>query len=206
MKIRTRGQETEKAHMLQSKSYVIASKKQLTAVTSASRQEILDVLTQMGTASVAELAATLGRPPDALYYHLRILQRVKLIENAGNRKAKRRQEALFRAVARDLRIDYQLLRSKHQRTLTAVVGSMLRLGIRDFRRAVRDEAVIVAGKHRELWALRRTGWLKKEDLTGIVESVEQVAQSVARPSGAGQLYGITILLTPLNRRRKGKNS
>jgi predicted transcriptional regulator len=184
---------------------VIASKQQLSALTSASRQEILDVLTQMGTASVAELAATLGRPPDALYYHLRILRRAKLVENVGNRKAKRRQEALFRTVARDLKIDYELSRHGHRKTLTAVVSSMLRLGIRDFRNAIRNEAVIVAGKHRELWALRKTGWLTKSDLTGVVESVERLGQSVARPSGIGQLYGITILLTPLNRRRKSKN-
>lgn len=185
--------------------HVIASKKQLTALTSAARQEILDVLTQMGTASVAELAATLGRPPDALYYHLRILVRAKLAENVGHRKAGRRQEALFRAVASELRIDYELSRRSHKKTLTAVVSSMLRLGVRDFRNAVRNEAVIVAGKHRELWALRRTGWLTKTDLVEIVESVERLAQSVARPSGIGQLYGITILLTPLNRRRTRKS-
>lgn len=185
--------------------YVIASKKQLTALTSASRQEILDVLTQMGAASVAELAATLGRPPDALYYHLRILLRAELVENVGNRKTGRRQEALFRAVARDLRIDYDSARRSHEKTLTAVVGSMLRLGIRDFRRAIRNQSVLVSGKHRELWAARKTGWLTKSDLKGVVECIERLAQSVARPSGIGQLYGITILLTPLKRRRKPKN-
>jgi predicted transcriptional regulator len=186
--------------------YVIASKKQLTALTSASRQEILDVLMQMGAASVAELAATLGRPPDALYYHLRILLRAGLVENAGNRKTGRRQEALFRAIARDLRIDYDLARRSQEKTLTAVVGSMLRLGIRDFRHAIRNESVIVSGKHRELWATRKTGWLTKSDLHGILESIERLGRSVARPSGRGQLYGVTILLTPLNRRRKPKNS
>jgi predicted transcriptional regulator len=186
--------------------YVIASKKQLSALTSASRQEILDVLTQMGTVCVTELAATLGRPPDALYYHLRILQRVGLIEKIGERKTTRRQEALFRAIARDLRIDYDLARRKDEKTLSAVAASMLRLGIRDFRRAIRNRSVIVSGEYRELWAARKTGWLRKGDLPSLLESIERTAQSVARPSVEGQLYGITILLTPLNRRRKPKNS
>jgi predicted transcriptional regulator len=186
--------------------YVIVSKKQLTALTSASRQEILDVLTQMGTVSVAELAATLGRPPDALYYHLRILLRAGLVKNSGHRKAGRRKEALFRAVAHDLRIDYDLARRRNENALAAVAASMLRLGIRDFRHAVRNQSVIVSGKYRELWAARKTGWLKKSDLPGILASIERLGQSVARPLGSGQLYGITILLTPLNRRRKRNNS
>jgi predicted transcriptional regulator len=185
---------------------VIDSKKQLTALTSAARQEILDVLTQMGTVSVAELAATLGRPPDALYYHMRILLRAGLVENVGSRRTERRQEILFRAVARDLRIDYELARQHSERALTAVVGSMLRLGIRDFRDSIRNESVIVSGKNRELWAARKTGWLTKRDLTRVVESIGALGRSVARPYGSGQLYGITILLTPLNRRRKPKNS
>jgi predicted transcriptional regulator len=186
--------------------YVIVSKKQLGALTSASRQEILDVLTQMGTVSVAELAATLGRPPDALYYHLRILLRAGLVENIGNRRTGHRQEALFCAVASDLRIDYDLARRRDERTLAAVAASMLRLGIRDFRHAIRNKSVIVSGEYRELWAARKTGWLRKSDLPGILKSIERLGQSVARPLGSGQLYGITILLTPLNRRRKPKNS
>jgi predicted transcriptional regulator len=186
--------------------YVIDSKKQLTAITSAARQEILDVLTQMGTVSITEMAATLGRPPDALYYHMRILLRAGLVETVGSRPTERRPEKLFRTIARDLRINYELSRPHSGRALIAIVGSMLRLGIRDFRDSIRNQSVIVSGKHRELWAARKTGWLTKRDLTKVVESIEQLGRSVARPSGRGQLYGITILLTPLNRRRKPNNS
>jgi predicted transcriptional regulator len=186
--------------------YVIGSKKQLTAITSAARQEILDVLTQMGTVSITEMAATLGRPPDALYYHMRILLRAGLVETVGSRPTERRPEKLFRTIARDLRINYELSRPHSGRALIAIVGSMLRLGIRDFRDSIRNQSVIVSGKHRELWAARKTGWLTKRDLTKVVESIEQLGRSVARPSGRGQLYGITILLTPLNRRRKPNNS
>jgi predicted transcriptional regulator len=44
---------------------------QLAALATAARQEIVDVLEQMGTVSVAEMAGALGRPADALYFHLR---------------------------------------------------------------------------------------------------------------------------------------
>lgn len=185
--------------------YIIDSKKQLTALASAARQEILDILVQMGTVSVTELAATLDRAPDGLYYHLRILMQAGLVNRVGARRAKRRREVLFRAVARDLRIDYEESRQRNTKTLTAVIGSMLRLGIRDFRDALRNGEAIVSGKNRELWASRKTGWLEKNQLNGVLESIERLGQAVARPRGAGQLYGITILLTPLNRRRGGRN-
>jgi len=63
--------------------FIIQDKKQLTALTSSARQEIVDVLSQMRTVSVGELAATLGRPADALYYHLRVLKQAGLVLRAG---------------------------------------------------------------------------------------------------------------------------
>jgi predicted transcriptional regulator len=184
--------------------YIITSEQQLAALASAARQEIVDVLSQMGTVSVSELAAVLGRPADALYYHLRILKKVGLVQESRARVGAGRGEALFGTISRELRIDYEAARRGNDRALNNVVSSMLRLGIRDFRNALRNDGVAVSGKHRELWALRRAGWLDRRDVPGIVRSIEKLAQSVARPSGKGQLYGITIVLTPLRRRRPRK--
>jgi predicted transcriptional regulator len=184
-------------------TYVIASRKQLTALVSAARQEIVDVLAQMGTVSVAELAETLGRPADALYYHLRILRVAGLIQEDGSRVRGGKREALFRAVGSELRIDYETSRQESVQVLSSIVSSMLRLGIRDFRQAIRNEDVVVSGTQRELWALRRTGWLVPKEVARINHSIEQLAVAVSRPRGRGELYGITILLTPLNRKRRG---
>jgi hypothetical protein len=43
-------------------THVVRTEKQLAALVSAARQEIIDVMAEMGTVSVAEIAATLGRP------------------------------------------------------------------------------------------------------------------------------------------------
>jgi DNA-binding transcriptional ArsR family regulator len=180
---------------------MIDSKKQLTALASAARQEIFDVLEKMGTVPVSELAATLGRPADALYYHLRILRKAGLVEEVQTRMEAGRRESLFRIAGADRRIDYEASRRKGSRALTAIVSSMLRLGIRDFRRAIEDKDVVVSGDRRELWALRRTGWIAPEDLAEINKSMERLGNKVLKPRGPGELYGITILLTPLNRRR-----
>ncbi|MGH9702882.1 MAG: winged helix-turn-helix domain-containing protein, partial [Candidatus Acidiferrales bacterium] len=77
-------------------THLIRSETQLAALAAAARQEIVDVLEQMGTVSVAELAAALGRPADALYFHLRALTRAGLVRKTGYRARPGGKEALFR--------------------------------------------------------------------------------------------------------------
>jgi predicted transcriptional regulator len=87
--------------------HVIRSEEQLAALGSAARQEIADVLAEMGTVSVAAIAATLGRPADALYFHLRALKKAGLVRQVGYRSRAGRKEALFRTVAPELWLRYE---------------------------------------------------------------------------------------------------
>lgn len=188
-----------------SQCHVIKDKGELAALVSGVRQEIVDVLSQMTTPSVAELATALGRPADAIYYHLRILQRAGLVVCAGNRNHGRRQEQLFRAVSPDLRLDYKI--GGNAREITAIVRSMLRLGARDFAHAFRRGDAKVSGRGRELWALRTIGWLTPDEIVKVNQSINSLARAVSKPQRNGRLYGITVLLTPLDhraRRTQGK--
>ncbi len=187
--------------------YVISNPKQVAALRSAARQEVVDVLAEMGSVSVAEIASTLGRPADALYFHLRALQRARLVEKAGYRKRGGRTEALFRTVARELFLHYEPRDEANRRGITAVVSSMLRLGIRDFGRAFQSANVTVQGPRRELWALRKTGRLSLSEIGEVNRAIKHLTKSVSKPQGRGRLYGITVLLTPLDHRgRESKRS
>jgi DNA-binding transcriptional ArsR family regulator len=188
------------------KIYVIRERKQLAALVSAARQEIVDVLSQMGTVSVAELATALGRPADAIYYHVRVLKRAGLVRSAGNRGEGRRREELFRTVSPDLRLEYKRGDGGNGREISAIVSSMLRLGARDFRRAYQRGDAKVSGSGRELWALRTTGWLKAEEIASVNRGIHSLARTVSRPTGRGKLYGVTVLLTPLNHRARNKSA
>src|SRR5512146_1874610 len=87
--------------------HLIRDARQLAALTAATRQELVDVLEQMGTVSVSELAAALGRPADALYFHLRALTRARLVRQIGYRARPGGKEALYRTVAAELRLHYE---------------------------------------------------------------------------------------------------
>jgi len=182
-------------------SHLVQDRKQLAALASAVRQEIVDALSQMGTVPVSELAATLGRPADALYYHLHALKKAGLVVHAGYREGVRKEE-LIHVASSDLKLLYKPGKGGNSKQIIAIAGSMLRLGIRDFGQAIQDEGVSVTGPGRELWALRRTGRLTAEELPSVNRAIEELARTVAKPNGKGRLYGITILLTPLDHRAR----
>jgi predicted transcriptional regulator len=183
---------------------MISRPEQLRALISPVRQELVDVLSRMGAASLAEIATVLGRPADGLYYHVRLLVRVGLVFRAGSRNHAGRPEALFRAIAPQLALPYKTSPKSHVRAVTAIVASMLRLGTRDFRRASSRPGYRFRGSRRELWALRTTGWLAPGEVKDVNTRILALSRAVSQPKARGKLYAITILLTPMDHGTKRK--
>lgn len=181
------------------KRHVIRSDKQLRVLVSAARQEIVDVMADLGTVSVAEIAAALRRPADALYFHLRTLQRAGLVKKAGSRRRGGRLEALYRTISPELFLHYEPASAMNRRAVTAIVSSMLRLGVRDFRRAFGRSEVVVSGPQRELWAWRKAARLTLPQVAALNRQIQDLAHSMSQPQGKGRLFGVTVLLVPLDR-------
>src|SRR6185369_7454541 len=140
----------------------VTSASEMAAVVFPVRQEILDVLAGLRRGSVAEIAATLGTAPDALYYHVKALVKCGLVLPAGERGAGRSREALYETVSPVMRLRYKPSSSARNRGVSRIVGSMLRLADRDFKRSLAAADARVEGAARELWAWRAIGWLEPE--------------------------------------------
>ena len=181
-------------------NYIIREKRQMRALAASTRQEIVDVLPRLGTVSVAELATTLGRPADSLYYHLRVLMRVGLVLRAGSRMVNGRAEALFRALAPEMSLSYKFGRHGNANEVNAIIASMLRLGTRDFKQSFRRGEASVSGPGRELWALRKTAWLSRDQIVEVNRSIHKLTQLMSSTGRNRRLYAITVLLTPLDHR------
>jgi DNA-binding transcriptional ArsR family regulator len=180
---------------------MIRKPEELRALASPVRQEIADVLSARGPMSAAELAAALGRAADALYVHQRALERVGLVRRAGVRRRNRRTEALFRAAAPELKLRYEPANRVNRARVNAIVGSMLRLGVRDFRRGLQQPGVRVAGARRELWALRRTARLTAAQLARVNALIVRLSRQFAGAHDEAPMYAVTVVLTPLKGRR-----
>src|SRR5215831_10287962 len=99
----------------------IRGRRELRALVSPARQEIIDLLARMGDTTIAELAAGLGRPADGLYYHVRALQRAGLILEVDGR-VEGRAELRIRAAAPELVIAYDAQPSKNAGDVKAIVA------------------------------------------------------------------------------------
>ena len=180
----------------------ITERAQLRALASPARQELIDLLVRMGPSSAAALSRVVGRPPDGLYYHLRALLRVGLVREAGTEDGAGRRGALYEAVHREPELRHDTAPGGNSPAVAAIVSSMLRLGIRDFRRAAATPDVRTREPGRELWALRVTGRLTPGELMKANRRVHALRSAVGRPGAKGKLYAVTILLVPLERARK----
>jgi DNA-binding transcriptional ArsR family regulator len=190
--------------MSKSNRHLVKDKPQLAALASGVRQEIVDVLPRLGTVSVAELARALDRPPDALYYHIRALLRVGLVVEVGSSRDGRRREALYRAVAPQLELRLEPRTPAREAAASAIVTSMMRMGIRDYQRAIGREDFVVSGPDRDVWALRTTGWLTPEKVKKVVRSIQRLQADVSAPKGPGRLYGLTLAFVPLPQRGRAR--
>jgi DNA-binding transcriptional ArsR family regulator len=184
------------------RTQLIGNVRQLAALAAAARQEIVDVLEQIGTVSVAELAAVLGRPADSLYFHLRALTHVGLVRKVGYRARPGGKEALYRTVAPEVKLRYDPRSAANRKGVSAIVASMLRLAIRDFTRSFRSGNVLVSGAHRELWSLRKVGRLSLAGLAKLNQRIRGLVRDISATGGHGRLYAVTVLLTPLDHRNK----
>jgi hypothetical protein len=177
---------------------VIESAGEVDLLASPARQEIADTLEALGgEASVAAIAAQLGRPMDGLYYHLRLLVDGGLLVELPDAGEGRRYRTRSAGGAR-LRLRYHPGRTRNARAVKRVTAGMLRIAARDFAAALADPAVVVEGRERALWASRTKGWARPSELAEINELLQRLSALLRRgdrPKG-GKLMSLTWVLAP----------
>lgn len=181
-------------------SYSIRRPEQIRALRSPVRQEIVDTVQSLGVCSVADVARELGRHADGLYYHVKILLRVGLLESAGTRRDRGRREARYvtRSPECPMRLHYEPDDPANADAVLGVVASMLRMSERDFAGAYRPDAV-TEGPQRNLWAARVKAWLSGDDLVEVNRLLAEL-QTIferGREPGRDRLHAITFVLAPL---------
>jgi predicted transcriptional regulator len=185
----------------------IKSPRQIRALASAVRQDIVDALASAGPCTIRELAGLLGRRPDALYYHLRVLSEVGLIAQFAS-EGKGESGATVDLLSRPLHLHYDLSNRSNREGVCRVVGAMARSAQRNFRRAFRPGEAEVEGPTRDLWAGRCQGWLSEEDMREVNQLLSRILSIVrARHTPtrrAAKRREITFILAPLPNRRPMK--
>ena len=181
---------------------LVLSRRQTGLLISPARLEILEALDALDRASARELAAHLGRPPGAVYHHVRTLTQAGLFVEVDIRPGSRRPEVVYALAAPRLAVaagaspggDRQALR-----TLEAVL-----------RQAGRDvEAALARGPaslKRRFYGGQVSSALTPRDVKRVIALHEEIEALLRRAqrhrSGrADDIYRWTSVFVPLGRKR-----
>lgn len=186
----------------------------LRALASPARLEVVEGLQLCGPSSVAELARRLGRAADSLYYHLRELEKVGVVEVCGTTPAPRghggRRGAIYRLAKDVVGVDDLGADDRERAALGDMASAVLRLTERNVALALAGpEPMRPPVGYQDLPTVQRTkAWLTPTDLaelTQLVGAVDDFLRARAEPatSLSGEptdertLCALTLALTTL---------
>lgn len=192
----------------------VSTPRQIEAVSSPLRQELLEQLGHAGPASVAELASQMGRRPTALHYHVNLLLRAGILRRAGRRASGRRAEALYAlSASRFVVVGTSAGGPGARRAAARTVAATLRLTQREAVGALLSGAAATVGGARVFHARRYRGALDEAALARVnrlLDALEAVLEGASRRharrgarrregEAPAKQFALTFVLSPSGR-------
>lgn len=182
------------------KPFHISDLAQMRAIISPARDEILDAVAANGPSTVGDLGEFLGRKPDSLYHHIRVLRKVGLLLESFATNSQGRAMAVYDVPGRPMLLRYDLGDSRKVRAVREYAASALRITNRRFSQAFHSREAVVKGPDRNLWAARWRGWLTRKDLAEANRLLRRLVElhraGGTRGRGEARLYDFTYVVSP----------
>lgn len=179
---------------------------QRAALASPMRLEILGQFVEGEPMAVAELAERMGRPANAIHYHVRRLVGVGLLKRAGERRRGTRREALYRPAARRIALPTPT-RGPGREAALKTLSAALRMTERDFEAALEAGDVVADGPGRTMTAFRLHARLTPAALARVNRHIDAMLEILEREGGRRRLppdakhhCSLTLALLPLRGR------
>lgn len=171
-----------------------------------SRLEIYESLQLAGPASIAELAERLGRAADSLYYHVRKLVGIGLVESRSSEGegAPGRNGTIYGVAAKTVTMKLDLQSPRSLEAWAGGVAALLRLADRDVRATLDSGAARTEGPLRNLAVRRVKARLTDRELKQVNAHVDRISALFRSRAGRsrGNIYALTTVLTPLEERTR----
>lgn len=191
-----------KARPAGSDTYWVLRPDQLDVLTSSVRSDIIDHLVGRGPMSIKQLAASLGRQPSSIYYHIEMLQKVGLVVEAGSQVSNRRTEVLYQTPAPRMRLMKALSNPKNAPVLKKMVGVLNRQAQRDFEQGMSHPEVRTEGPQKNLGFFRLINRPSPESMAEINRHLDRIAEILWEERDMSQpLVALAWTLTPLHEKQ-----
>ncbi len=173
------------------------------------RIEIIEAMRITAPCSIAEIAAIVDRPADALYRHVQKLLEAGLVVSRGTRRSGRRSEQVFDLVADDFRFAFRDGSGRAaNKAFEQCANSLLKATIRAVRDSARANRLAVSEGERSLVINYELGWLTPAafaELHGLLLQVKRLMDGAKR-TREGQLFLSAIVVTPVTRKRGARET
>lgn len=180
-------------------TYWILREDQLECLSSTVRTDIIDHLVGRGPMSIKQLAASLGRQPSSIYYHIDMLQKVGLVIEAGTQVSNRRTEVLYQTPAPRIRLKKAIPIPKNHDAINKMVGVLSRQSQRDFAQGLSHPDMQADGPERNLGFFRLINRPSPESLREINRHLERIAEILWEERDMNQpLIAFAWTLAPLS--------
>jgi len=166
---------------------------------------IVSAMEPLETATVGEIAAATGDPPESLYYHVRRLARVGILVHVGKRSTGGRPEAVWRLPAEEIVFDKTSTDPAYLEALSRSVASLLKMVERAYRASVRPGGGRRTGRRRTLMVQQHVARLRQDDLATLNRRLEEIADFVrerdvgAKATARTSSVSLTMIMTPTHR-------
>jgi len=182
-------------------AYVVKSTRQLLAISSPGREEIIDAVGLIGPCTVPELARFLGRSRHVLYYHVRALRACGLLLESRQSGDGKKSTSSYDVPGRPLSVHFDLGTKRTRRAVVALARSRLKSAMRGFLRACHPDVSITDGPRRNLWATHWKGHLSAKELAEfnrhLVHLVDMLRRGTQQKGARGAAYEFTFALAPV---------
>lgn len=181
---------------------------QMRELVSPLRLEILLAIPFGQSRTVAEIAQSLGKTPGPLYYHVRRLEAVGVLRQAGKRPATKKHEVLYERTSQELAMGIDDETGQISEYAVKSAHSALRLARRELDQAVaRSAGSPEELRGNELRVMRSKAWLAPREIKELSRHLQAIqdlmrkgtrrAASTAGKKKRGRLFAVTAVVTPL---------
>ena len=165
------------------RTLLIRDPRQLRAIRTPLRQELLQSVVRLGPVSVKELAHALNRTPASLYYHLHALEKAGLAASRRRDSRAGRTGTTYEAVADRILVDRTARSPAFARALLDLNKAALRQADREIEDALRQERIAGTPEGEGVILLRLTACLSRADAHEARRRVRDLAQFLSDRSG-----------------------
>ena len=179
--------------------YRISRPDQMKAVESGVRQIILDSLLNDGPSSIKEVADALGKPPDSLYYHVKLLSKVGLIIQVDSRKSGARDEAIYDVPTERFELMTDCSDPASVDATLRIMKNMTRVTARDCAAGLKSGNAVTSGKSRNFRGNRYIGRLtiaELRELNKLFAAIEKLCKKTAGRT-TPKLIAVSCVMSPI---------